>query len=53
MQGDALSTACFILGPEKGMALAATYGVQALFILEDGQLVLSEGMERYWSESEQ
>ncbi len=53
MQGDALSTACFILGPEKGMALAATYGVQALFILEDGQLVLSEGMERYWSESVQ
>lgn len=29
---DALSTACFILGEEKGMALAESYGAEALFV---------------------
>lgn len=43
---DALSTACFLLGPEKGMELAERYGAEALFILEDGELILSEGMEK-------
>ena len=46
---DGLSTACFILGPEKGMALAAEYGAEALFILSDGEVVLSEGMEQYYT----
>lgn len=44
---DCLSTACFILGPEKGMELAEKYGAEALFILEDGTILMTEGMEAY------
>jgi len=49
MMSDALSTACFILGAEKGMELAGRYGAEVLFVLEDGELVMSDGMERYFS----
>lgn len=47
---DGLSTACFILGPQEGMALAAEYGAESLFILSNGEIVMSEGMERFYSE---
>lgn len=33
---DALSTACFVLGEEAGRALLERYGVQAIFLYEDG-----------------
>lgn len=46
--GDGLSTACYILGPEKGMALAAEYGAEALFVMADGDIRMSEGMEQYF-----
>ena len=37
LEADALSTAIFVLGPEKGLALAAaTEGVDALLALQDG-----------------
>lgn len=49
--GDGLSTACFILGAEKGMELAGRYGAEALFVLEDGSIVMSEGMEDYFTYS--
>ena len=49
---DALSTACFILGPEKGLKLAEDYGAEALFVMEDGALILSKGMERYFTEND-
>ena len=43
-EGDALSTACFLLGPEKGMNLIEkTDGVEALFITEEGELLYSIG----------
>lgn len=45
---DALSTACFILGPEKGMKLAAEYGAEVLFVMKDGSVVMSEGMKGYY-----
>lgn len=45
---DGLSTACFILGPEKGMELAVRYDAEVLFILDDGEVVMSEGMEGYY-----
>ncbi len=48
--GDGLSTACFILGPEKGLALADRYGAEALFILENGEVIMSEGMRDYYRE---
>lgn len=37
MQADALSTALFVMGPERGRELvAASAGVDALFVLKDG-----------------
>jgi thiamine biosynthesis lipoprotein len=35
MTGDALSTACFVLGLDDGMALASQYGVKAIFVDTD------------------
>lgn len=44
VDGDALSTACFVLGEEKGMALVEELdGVEALFIREDGTSIRSSG----------
>ncbi len=43
-QGDALSTVCFLLGPEKGMELIETLdGVEALFIDDEENLISSSG----------
>lgn len=42
---DALSTACFALGTEDGLALAKSYGAEAFFILEDRNTMYTEGME--------
>ncbi|MCI8527796.1 MAG: FAD:protein FMN transferase [Lachnospiraceae bacterium] len=53
MLSDGLSTACFILGPQKGMTLAEKYGVEVLYILDDGSIILSEGMKPYWTQREQ
>lgn len=50
MISDALSTACFVLGEEKGRLLAEKYGVEALFILEDGNISMTEGMQEYFTE---
>ncbi|MCM1056330.1 MAG: FAD:protein FMN transferase [Firmicutes bacterium] len=46
---DALSTACFILGTEKGMALAESCGAEALFVGKDGSITMSAGMEAYYT----
>lgn len=35
---DALSTACFVLGIEKGSALAAEYGCTAIFVTQDKKI---------------
>ena len=50
MISDALSTACFVLGEEKGRLLADKYGVEALFISEDGNISMTEGMQEYFTE---
>lgn len=50
MIGDALSTACFVLGEKKGRLLAEKYGVEALFISEDGNISMTEGMQEYFTE---
>lgn len=42
---DALSTACFALGAEEGLALASSYGAEAFFILADGSTMYTEEME--------
>lgn len=41
---DALSTACFALGIQKGMALAQRYGAEAMFIDAQGQITYTPGM---------
>lgn len=48
---DALSTACFVLGTEKGMELAASYGAEALFVDVQGNIYMTEGMEQYFRET--
>ncbi len=43
---DAMSTAVFVLGLEKGMALVEnTPGVEALFITRDGEILATQGAE--------
>lgn len=46
---DALSTACFVLGTEKGLELAQQYGAEALFVTKEGETVMTDGMESYFS----
>ena len=43
---DALSTACFVLGAEEGLKLAKMYDSEAVFVLDDGEMVLSEGLTK-------
>ena len=44
--GDALSTAVFALGLEKGMALVEkTDGVEAVFITKDKEVYISSGLK--------
>jgi len=44
--GDALSTAVFVLGPEKGMALIEKLdGVEGVIVGEDGSVRVSSGFE--------
>lgn len=44
MDADALSTAVFSLGPEKGKALVESIdGIDAIFVFQDKSLVLTEG----------
>lgn len=46
MTGDALSTACFVLGLEDGMKLINSLdGIEAVFISEDYSLHYSDGMK--------
>lgn len=44
VDGDALSTACFVLGKERGLQLIESLdGMEALFIEEDGTLTATAG----------
>ena len=49
---DILSTACFVLGTEKGLELARQYGAEALFVTAEGETVMTEGMEGLFSPAE-
>lgn len=48
---DALSTACFVMGAEKGMELAESYGAEALFIDEQGNIIMTDGMKAVFKEA--
>jgi thiamine biosynthesis lipoprotein len=41
---DGLSTACLVLGEEKGLSLIKQYGAEAVFIKKDGSFTLSDGL---------
>lgn len=51
MLSDALSTACFVLGRERGLILAQQYGVEALFVEKDGSIAMTRGMERLFQKT--
>jgi thiamine biosynthesis lipoprotein len=42
---DALSTACFVLGVEKGLELAEYYQTEALFVDSEGNITMTDGMK--------
>lgn len=44
---DALSTACFVLGYEKGKELAAAYDCGVVFVTEDKKIYAANGAEKY------
>lgn len=41
---DGVSTACFVLGPEKGAELAQAYGMEAAFLTDDGRVLYTPEM---------
>ena len=41
---DILSTACFVLGEEKGRELLSSYDAEGIFIHSDGQVFVTEGL---------
>lgn len=44
LEGDALSTSCFLLGPDRGFSLIESLSdVEALFIMEDGSIIKTDG----------
>ena len=42
MEADAFATAFMVLGVEEGMRMATTRGIEAIFVLKDGSVVLAE-----------
>ena len=47
LDADALSTALFVLGPDKGLALTSSHaGVEALMVLKNGDLVSTPNFPR-------
>lgn len=53
MDADALSTACFVLGPEKAMAMANSLeGVDVLFITKDKRVLMTEGFKSVFTQTD-
>ena len=42
---DAISTALFVLGPEKGLSLAQKYGVSAVYLRDDGKVFYDPNLD--------
>ncbi len=45
---DALSTACFVLGVEKGLLLAEEFNAHAVIVDKSGQIYTTKGIEKYF-----
>ena len=46
MEGDALSTAAFVLGDKEGMQLIKNYGAKAIFITKDKKVKITSNMRQ-------
>lgn len=44
MFSDALSTACFVLGAENSREILSQYDSQAIFVYENGDIIITEGI---------
>lgn len=44
LQSDALSTACFVLGYEQGLALFQQYDAEAIFVTKDSGIYITKGL---------
>ena len=42
---DGLSTACFVLGKEKGQKLLETYGAEGIFIDQNKKVTVTKGLK--------
>ena len=42
---DGLSTACFVLGYEDSLPLLATYQAEAVFVTEDKEVIVTDGLK--------
>jgi thiamine biosynthesis lipoprotein len=47
---DALSTTCFVIGIEKGLKLAEYYQAEALFVDNEGNITMTEGMKNIFTQ---
>ncbi len=45
LDSDALSTACFVMGYKKGLALLEKYDAQAVFIFDNNTVTVTEGLK--------
>ena len=43
---DAMSTACFVMGLDKGMKYAEKKGVEAIFVTKDKQVYITDGIRK-------
>ncbi len=50
---DALSTACFVMGLDEGMKYAEKKGVEAIFITEDKQVYITDGIKKKFNIKEE
>lgn len=49
MTADALATACIVLGEEKALALLRDMGLEGMLMLEDGRILMTEGLKEKYS----
>jgi len=49
---DALSTACFVLGPEEGIALLEAWGAEGVFIQKDSVVRVTPGLKETFTLAE-
>lgn len=42
---DVLSTACFVLDTESSLEILDEYGCEAIFVFEDGDIIITDGLE--------